>query len=71
LATGAASQEIDSPARGANSLILRQTDEFLLLREMHHRVANTLTVLTSVLQCNLPYLRHHNFKNRSHGAKRE
>jgi two-component sensor histidine kinase len=30
--------------------MLRQTEEFLLLREMHHRVANTLMVLTSMLQ---------------------
>ena len=29
--------------------VLHETDEFLLLREMHHRLANTLTVLTSVL----------------------
>jgi two-component sensor histidine kinase len=50
LSYDAASQKIDSPARGDNSLILRQTDEFLLLREMHHRVANTLMVLTSLLR---------------------
>lgn len=46
LSYGAASEEIDSPARE----MLRQTEEFLLLREMHHRVANTLMALTGVLQ---------------------
>ena len=30
---------------------LHETHEFLLLREMHHRFANTLTVLMSMLQC--------------------
>lgn len=30
--------------------MLRKSDEFLLLREMHHRLANTLTVLTSMLR---------------------
>jgi two-component sensor histidine kinase len=51
LATGAAFQELDLPAPRLDSLMQHQTDEFLLLREMHHRVANTLTVLTSVLRC--------------------
>lgn len=48
---GAAFQEIDLPAPRTDSLMLRETDELLLLREMHHRLANTLTVLTSVLRC--------------------
>ena len=47
---GAAFQEIDLPVPPTDSLMLRDTDEFLLLREMHHRLANTLTVLTSVLR---------------------
>jgi two-component sensor histidine kinase len=51
LATGAAFQELDSPAPRLGSLMQHQTDEFMLLREMHHRVANILTVLTSVLRC--------------------
>jgi two-component sensor histidine kinase len=51
LAPGAAFRELDLPAPRLDSLMQRQTDEFLLLREMHHRVANTLTVLTSVLRC--------------------
>jgi two-component sensor histidine kinase len=51
LATGAAFRELDLPAPRLDGLMQRQTDEFLLLREMHHRVANTLTVLTSVLRC--------------------
>jgi two-component sensor histidine kinase len=51
LATAAAFREFDLPAPRLDSLMQRQTGEFLLLREMHHRVANTLTVLTSVLRC--------------------
>ena len=51
MATGAAFQELDLPAPRLDSLTQRQTDEFLLVREMHHRVANTLTILTSVLRC--------------------
>ena len=43
-------QEFDFPAPPTDCLVLRETDEFLLLREMHHRLANTLTVLTSVLR---------------------
>ena len=31
-------------------MLPRETEDFLLLREMHHRLANTLTVLTSVLR---------------------
>jgi two-component sensor histidine kinase len=50
---GAASQEIDFQALRGDSLTPRETDEFLLVREMHHRLANTLTVLTSVLRCEL------------------
>jgi two-component sensor histidine kinase len=34
----------------APHLALHETDEFLLLREMHHRFANTLTVVMSTLQ---------------------
>jgi two-component sensor histidine kinase len=37
---------VDMPASGS---VLHETDEFVLLREMHHRLVNTLTVLTSVL----------------------
>jgi two-component sensor histidine kinase len=50
LATGAAFQELDLTAPRLDSLMQRQTDEFLLLREMHHRFGNTLTVLASVLR---------------------
>jgi two-component sensor histidine kinase len=49
LSNGTVFQEFDLPAPRTDSVVLRETDEFLLLREMHHRVANTLTVLTSVL----------------------
>jgi two-component sensor histidine kinase len=50
LSRGAASQEIDFQALTGDRLTLRETDEFLLVREMHHRLANTLSVLTSVLR---------------------
>jgi hypothetical protein len=50
LSRGAASQEIDFQALRGDRLTLRETDEFLLVREMHHRLANTLSVLTSVLR---------------------
>jgi two-component sensor histidine kinase len=50
MSDGAASQEIDLPAPRIDMPRPRETDEFLLLREMHHRVANTLTVLTGVLR---------------------
>jgi hypothetical protein len=43
-------QEFDFPAPRPDCLELREMDEFLLLREMHHRFANTLTILTSVLR---------------------
>jgi two-component sensor histidine kinase len=43
-------QEFGFSVPRADGLMLRETDEFLLLREMHHRLANTLTVLASVLQ---------------------
>jgi two-component sensor histidine kinase len=33
--------------------IPRKLDEFLLLRETHHRLANTFTVLVSILRCDL------------------
>ena len=49
----AASQEIDFQTSRGDSLTPRETDEFLLVREMHHRLANTLTVLTSFLRCEL------------------
>ena len=42
-------REIGFSPPQADCLMLRETDEFLLLREMHHRVANTFTILTSVL----------------------
>jgi two-component sensor histidine kinase len=51
LASGATFQELDLPTPRLDSLMQRQTDDFLLLREMHHRFANTLTILTSVLRC--------------------
>jgi two-component sensor histidine kinase len=47
LSTDTALQELDLPTPRMDSLMQY---EFLLLREMHHRVANTLTVLTSVLR---------------------
>jgi two-component sensor histidine kinase len=43
-------REIGFPPPQADCLMLRETDEFLLLREMNHRLANTLTVLASVLR---------------------
>ena len=39
----------DLPALQTDRLVPWQSDEFLLLREMHHRLANILTVLTSAL----------------------
>ena len=45
-----AGREIDLSAPRAHCLPPRETEDFLLLREMHHRLANTLTVLSSVLQ---------------------
>ena len=50
MSNGAASQEIELSAPRTDSLMLRETSEFLLLREMHHRLANTFTVLTSLLR---------------------
>ena len=44
-------QEFDLIAPRTDRVGLRETDEFWLLREMHHRLANTLTVLTGVLRC--------------------
>jgi two-component sensor histidine kinase len=35
----------------ANGLIPQKLDELLLLREMHHRLANTFSVLISALRC--------------------
>jgi two-component sensor histidine kinase len=49
LSDSTAFQGFDLPAPQTDRLVLCQSDEFLLLREMHHRIANTLTVLTSVL----------------------
>jgi two-component sensor histidine kinase len=49
LSNSAAFQGFDLVTPQTDHLVLRQSDEFLLLREMHHRLANTLTVLTSVL----------------------
>jgi hypothetical protein len=46
-------QEFDFPALRTDCLVLCETDEFLLLlllTEMHHRLANTLTIVTSVLR---------------------
>ena len=42
-------QGFDLRAPQMDRLAARQADEFLLLREMHHRFANTLTVLMSML----------------------
>jgi two-component sensor histidine kinase len=50
LSNGAASQEIELSAPRTDSLMSCETSEFLLLREMHHRLANTFTVLTSLLR---------------------
>ena len=49
MSNSTAFQGYDLPAPQADRLVLCQSDEFLLLREMHHRLANTLTMLTSVL----------------------
>jgi two-component sensor histidine kinase len=50
LSNSTAFQEFGLPAPRTDRLVLRESDEFLLLREMHHRLANTLTVLTSMLR---------------------
>lgn len=42
--------ELDLPVPRADRLVPVETNGFLLLREMHHRFANTLTILTSVLR---------------------
>jgi two-component sensor histidine kinase len=50
LSNGRAFQEGDLPAPQTARLVLCQSDEFLLLREMNHRFANTLTMLVSMLR---------------------
>lgn len=50
LSNSTAFQELDLTAPPTDRLVPRETNEFLLLREMHHRLANTLTVLASVLR---------------------
>jgi two-component sensor histidine kinase len=50
LSNGPAFQEADLSAPQMARLVLCQSDEFLLLREMHHRFANTLTILVSMLR---------------------
>jgi two-component sensor histidine kinase len=37
-------------SQDTESLVAQKPEEFLLLREMHHRLANTFTVLTSALR---------------------
>jgi two-component sensor histidine kinase len=49
LSNSTAFQKFDMPAPQTDRLIPCRSDEFLLLREMHHRLANTLTMLTGVL----------------------
>jgi two-component sensor histidine kinase len=49
LSSNTALQEFDMPTPQTDRLVLCPSDELLLLREMHHRLANTLTVLTGVL----------------------
>lgn len=44
-------QKLD--AAPVDGLVPQRADEFLLLREMNHRLANTLTVLISVLRCDI------------------
>ena len=43
-------REFDWPARRLDGSALHEADELLLLREMHHRHANTLMVLSSLLR---------------------
>jgi two-component sensor histidine kinase len=50
LSNSSALQEFDWPAPRTDGLPLRETDELLLLREMHHRHANTLMMLSSLLR---------------------
>jgi len=50
LSNGIATQEFTWSAPRTEGLALRETDELLLLREMHHRHANTLMALTSLLR---------------------
>jgi two-component sensor histidine kinase len=50
LSNGRVFQEGDLPAPPTARLVLCQSDEFLLLREMNHRFANTLTMLVSMLR---------------------
>ncbi len=47
---GADFQEFALLAPGPDGLPLSSEDEFWLLREMHHRLANTLTILLSALR---------------------
>lgn len=50
MSNSSALQEFDWPAPRTDGLPLRETDELLLLREMHHRHANTLMMLSSLLR---------------------
>jgi two-component sensor histidine kinase len=50
LFSSTALQEFDWPTPRTEGLTLRETDKLLLLREMHHRHANTLMVLSSLLR---------------------
>jgi two-component sensor histidine kinase len=43
-------QEINAPTPWADDFAVTKAEEFLLLREMHHRFANTFMVLTGVLR---------------------
>jgi two-component sensor histidine kinase len=46
-------REVECCAPPTSGGFRRGLDEFLLLREMHHRFANTLTALGGVLRCHL------------------
>jgi two-component sensor histidine kinase len=50
LSNSTALQDFDWPTSRTEGLALRETGELLLLREMHHRHANTLMVLSSLLR---------------------
>ncbi len=50
LSNGRAFQEFDLLAPRTDALPLSAGDEFWLLREMHHRLANTFAILTSALR---------------------
>jgi hypothetical protein len=62
--------ECNFAAARFDHLAQSDVDQFLLLREMHHRFANSFTFLTAMLRGSLVRPRCRNFKARSNGARR-